>query len=159
MSLGHRIFGWATPDSVMEYNRQGEMNLHNLAPFQGGERVINLHFLFSAFWMTFCVLIPLANRIPAIRRWFAELGVPVTPLWVGGLLVTNYVVFKFAAAGFEGELRHGLNELKESNSAFVWAIVAFLEVLRVSRGTQAQRCLYSALTRQAAASSGRPHAS
>lgn len=132
ISWGQRVFGWATPEQLAELNRQGETNFHNLAPFQHGA-VIDIHLLFNVFWLGLCIGIPLLAFAKPLRRWFEDLGVPITSLWIGSMLLVNYVVFKLVASTFSpSEVQHGLNELKESNSAVVFAVVALFEAIRAT---------------------------
>jgi hypothetical protein len=133
ISWGQRLFGWATPESLAEINRQGETNIHNLAPFQHGA-VIDIYLFFNLFWIGLCVGVPLLALAQPIRQLFERLGVPVTQLWIGGLMLGSYLVFKLVAQSFEeGDARHGLNELKEANTAAGLALMALFEMIKVAR--------------------------
>jgi hypothetical protein len=136
ISWGQRLIGWDTPEAIKGMNMQNETNLHNLDIFYakgpnakdrtGVSRIFNLLTLFSLFWLAYFVLVPLANRVSQwMRGFFHHLGLPIPPLWIGGLFITNYVLFKLLnieGLGFEDKVLESINELKESNYAFNYAV-------------------------------------
>jgi hypothetical protein len=132
ISWGQRIFGWETPDSLANINAQDETTIHNLEFFQEG---ISFSFAFNAFWLGFCVCVPLLDRWRPAHAFFGRIGLPVVPIWTGILLLTNYAVFKLVGSNYPSgsELRHAANELKESTSAIIFAWIAWV-VFQQERG-------------------------
>jgi hypothetical protein len=70
ISWGQRIFGWATPETLLAVNRQAESNVHNILAVE-----ITLR------WVQFCVgawgaLLPflLLRRPAQFRKWPIDLG-------------------------------------------------------------------------------------
>ncbi len=139
ISWGQRIWGWETPESFKAINAQQETNLHNLWMFEPGnpdgssksglEKLFVLASLFSLFTFALFILIPLLNRISSlIHRFIEKIQMPAIPLWYGGLVLINYIVFhifNFSFSGSPGQFLRALNELKEANYAFVYAVFAF----------------------------------
>jgi hypothetical protein len=139
MSWGQRVFGWATPDKWSAMNAQAETNLHNLSWIEGGVRhaetrtvlrsLTNANRLFAIFWLTVFVFVPLLDRVSSVAgRGLRHLGVPIPPLWLGGLFVLNHGVFFLAcqyldAIGPFTNEAFPLDELKEQNAALVYAVV------------------------------------
>lgn len=158
-SWGQRVFGWQTPDGWSELNAQSETNLHNLAVIEGGVRdsktrsllrsLTNANRLFAIFWLTFFVLVPVLDRtLPAARSLFRAVGLPVPPLWIGGLFILNQVAFivgnhHLEVIGSISNEAFPLDELKECNSALVYAaagLAAFIgERARVSAPARQSR--------------------
>lgn len=154
ISWGQRIFGWHTPEGIAEINAQGETNLHNLWLFQhwnpdgtqkaGLSKLLTANRVFSLFWLGFCVMIPLlAIASGWCRGLFTRFGIPVTHLWIGSLFMVNYVTTKVVvqflpassnSALGDSEFRFSVNEMKESNYAVLFALVAIFEVLKFVRG-------------------------
>jgi len=132
ISWGQRIFGWETPDALASINAQDETTIHNLDFFQQG---ISFSFAFNAFWLGFCVCVPLLDRWRPAHAFFGRIGMPIVPLWTGILLLTNYAIFKFVASHYPsgGELRHAANELKESTSAVIFAGIAWIVLQKVRK--------------------------
>jgi hypothetical protein len=138
ISWGQRIFGWETPAAFQELNAQEETNLHNLwfsqAKNPDGSRksslqlLLNANRLYSIFWLTFCVLVPvLVHSSNNFRRLMAFVGIPVPPLEIGALFLTNYLL-SLAVVAFayvDQDTVHAFDELKESNYALCFLILAF----------------------------------
>jgi len=142
ISWGQRIVGWHTPEVLSRYNLQGETNLHNLKLFHPRNPddtpkgflplLLNMNRLFAIFWLAYCVVLPLAApRSERIRSLAQRLGIPVPPLWIGGLFLLS-----FAAPHLIEHLRGGaslagpLDEIKEMADAAVYALLAFVFLLR-----------------------------
>lgn len=146
ISWGQRIFNWPTPKWLYEINAQGETNLHNIWLFHGHgsnpagsqesiwSMTFNMHKLFSMFWLFFCVIVPLMERVSLKSRIFLKhIGMPITPLWIGVFFLTHAAAFhliynSLADLPYNVVLR--LNELKESNYAFIFIILAYHELRR-----------------------------
>ncbi len=142
ISWGQRLFHWATPDWLETRNIQGETNLHNIDVFHSLSRdgtkktglamLLNMNRLFSLFWLLFCVVAPLAYRYSRrIRAWFDWIGLPIVPLWIGGLFVAHALVFQWVylvIAQTDPRLAFSVNELKETNYAIIFLILALWEL-------------------------------
>ncbi len=142
ISWGQRIFGWQTPGFFIELNAQKELNIHNIWLFQGSnpdgseksfvELLLNMNRLFSIFWLGFCVIIPLANSCSKKANIFLKyLGIPIIPLWIGGIFIANYLAFRIVILlPFEKCVLSALDELKEINYALAFAVLAIYIVLK-----------------------------
>lgn len=142
ISWGQRLFNWATPDWLEARNIQGETNLHNIELFHGSnpdgtprtgfESLLKMNRLFSLFWLLFCVVTPLAYRISRrLRKWCDWIGLPIVPLWIGGLFVAHAVVIYWiytALAQTDPKTAYNINELKETNYAIIFLILAWWEL-------------------------------
>ncbi len=145
-SWGQMIFGWRAPQFFSEVNAQSETNFHNIWIVHqwnpdGSEKTfvqkfINMNRLFSIFWLFFFVVLPTAASMsPAVRRWVEFTGLPIPPLWVGGLFLTSIITYKLILLTDAGAARAGpLDELKESTYAFVFFVLALFEIIRTRRG-------------------------
>jgi hypothetical protein len=153
ISWGQRIFGWQTPAPWAAHNAQSETNLHNLTSFEGDVRAsqpsfwrnfTNSNRLFSLFWLTFFVLVPVLDRVSApARRLFRAVGLPIAPLWIGALFLLNRTLFYGASLhvfrlGAEAVKALPLDELKEQNDAFVYAVAGVAACVQARRGLRLQ---------------------
>jgi len=141
VSWGQRMFSWQTPPFFAKLNAQNEINLHNIqAVHQWNpdgtekgffEKLVNMNRLFSVFWLGAFVVLPLAViSSDRVRHLVGRAGVPVPPLWIGGLFLTVYVVYKVFATIYAGSLwAHTLDELKEAGYAAVYAVVAVVALI------------------------------
>jgi hypothetical protein len=76
---------------------------------------------------------------PNFRRRVEFTGLPIPPLWVGGLFLTSIVTYKLILLTNAGAARAGpLDELKESTYAFVFFVLALFEISRPNRGRSAR---------------------
>jgi hypothetical protein len=136
ISWGQRIFGWGTPEFLGELNAQNETNLHNLWFSQaiasdgtsksGVELLLNANRLYSIFWLSYCLILPLlVGSSGFARRWAGFLGVPVPALVVGGVFLANYVIFRTIVAfgGLDAATLSAFDELKETNYAFAFVVL------------------------------------
>lgn len=137
ISWGQRIFGWSTPETLMDMNAQNETNFHNLWLFQSYnkdgssksfmELFLNMGRLFTIFWMLYCVLIPLASFISVqIKKLVNYIGIPLVPFWVGGFFVLSYITFYATVTAFHSELDEAnrINEVRESFQAVGFLLFA-----------------------------------
>jgi hypothetical protein len=125
ISWGQRIFAWETPQALQAINAQGETNFHNLRIFHGlnakrerksfGELLLNADRLFSLFWFTFYVLIPLSYALsPTAARWLKRINLPVVSAWVSPFFVANYLVSVILVLYVRPTLNHEIVEAKEA---------------------------------------------
>ncbi len=123
VSWGQRIFGWQTPDVLMDWNKQKEANLHNLwilarenadgTRKEGIGSLLTASRMFSLFWLSFCVALPLANRfVPKVGQLVGFWRVPIVPSWVGALFVANYLGAKLCQSLLDDEGVHQVTEVK-----------------------------------------------
>ncbi len=146
ISWGQRLFGWDTPDAWSRVNSQQETNLHNLRFFQGStsrnhEAFSLLHHntLFAACVLALCVVIPLMNRLWGRASCFLRrIRFPVTQLWIGGLVILNYVLFKITVRLSPPVCYDCAQELKESLYSVLLALFALCELTRVIAGRTRQ---------------------
>ncbi len=129
ISWGQRIFGWETPEAMLTANAQGEMNIHNLVPFQGGGSLLNAHRLGNIFWLLYCVLLPLTVvALPRVRRFGQRISLPVPPLWIGGLFVGCYLAYRLYVV-FIGTGRLGNSgELQETLLASCFVVLGLAQL-------------------------------
>lgn len=144
ISWGQRIFNWETPELFNQINLQKETNLHNIWLFDSTESdssrkstmhtmLFNMNRLFAIFWLSFCVIVPIIDRFSLrMRNFFKTIGLPITPLWIGMLFVTHAIVFQiiYSFIDLPHDVRNSVNELKESNYAFIFSIFAYYELRR-----------------------------
>ena len=149
ISWGQRMIGFDTPEVVRELNIQQETNIHNLKLFnrvnRSGEEkrglalLFNFDRLFSVFWASFCILLPVIRRTsPRARAWMDRGGVPDVPLWIGVFFPINYLICKSIEPLVLDDMfvHFGVIEIKECIFAFLFVMVG-LNVL--SRGGPAAR--------------------
>jgi hypothetical protein len=81
VSWGQRIFDLATPAALDAINVQHETTIHNIGKVQHHLRLVALLVSLGISWA-----IPLTDRfVPALRRVYRLLDMPVFPLWVSPL--------------------------------------------------------------------------
>lgn len=135
ISWGQRIFDIQTPEAMKEINVQDEINIHNINIFHGknedGERksffalLLNIERLFTLFWLSFCVLIPILYKIvPRFSNWLDKIALPIVPIWIGGFFILNYILSRIINTFISTEIHHSLMEIKECNFSFLFAIVS-----------------------------------
>jgi len=151
ISWGQRVLGFETPQFLAGLNAQNETNLHNIWLVHqwqpdGNEKsflglFLNMNRLFSIFWLTYFVAVPISAKISErVRRALIFAGIPISPIWVGGLFLATYVSYKTTAAIDAGSIRaHSLDELKETTYAAIYAffaissMAAMAPVLKIAR--------------------------
>ena len=145
ISWGQRIFGWSTPAAISELNAQNETNLHNLQIVHqwnedGSEKdfagkLVNMNRLFSIFWLTVFVLLPVMARLSdLVRRLIDTAGITLPPLWTGALFLTSFAIYKVLAFVYADSIRaHALDEIKETNYAAIYAFIAFVALAEALR--------------------------
>lgn len=126
ISWGQRVLALETPQALQTINTQGEINIHNLRIFHGvnaeGERksfvglLLNADRLFSLFWLTFYVLIPVLYALsPMATRWLKRINLPVVSAWVSPFFVANYLLSVILGVYVRPTLSHEIVEAKEAN--------------------------------------------
>ena len=142
ISWGQRIFDIATPAEINAINDQGEITIHNL-DFGGAN--IPFETMFDLLWMSFAFALPLAATFIKPLGRFAEKYIPISHWGIGLLFVFNYLWAKVAkaihAAAYAYDrvpFRQAVQEIKESNYAILFVLVAFFLFL-VAREAAAQK--------------------
>ncbi len=126
ISWGQRIFGWETSEGYSQINRQNETNIHNLKPFRG---ILSPNYLFTYFWMSFCVIIPIVNAVSLpFSKFIDRTGFPLVPLWMGLLFLIGYLPSLILKATVKDTLIHSVTEVKEAclSLLFVFISIYFL---------------------------------
>ena len=134
ISWGQRIFGFKTPASLAQVNKQDELNLHNLSVFENS-KLFTADRMFDAFWFLFVVLTPsVALLVPAFKR-FAAKFIPIIYWGIGLLFLYNYVWAKAAKIIYKAlyafdriSLTQAIQEIKESNYAIIFILVGLFAV-------------------------------
>ena len=131
VSWGQRIFNIATPESIAEVNAQQETNLHNLAIFEYSQ-YFSFDRLFSYFWASFAMLIPLISLFWGRFQQFVEKYLPIG-YWVLGLLFpVNYVLTKVAKTIYGGIYSYSeipfLQAIKQTKELNYYLLLFFLSV-------------------------------
>jgi hypothetical protein len=133
ISWGQRILNFDTPEVIETINAQKEFTFHNLDFIQhsGGmgssikEILFNFNRLFILFWMVFCILIPLANRIsPKLRKLFLRIRMPIISIWFGMLFIINEITSK-ALEIFVVVCKESCPEIYEIKES-AWGLVVLL---------------------------------
>jgi hypothetical protein len=133
ISWGQRIFGLSTPAVIESANTQGEMNIHNLSIF----RAISMNRLFSFFWFTYCVLLPLASHgSKRVVKLTQRINLPTLPLNIGLLFLVNYLVSRIIALYVPLDVFHSLIEFKEFN----FGVLFLIATIYFTRTPQWDRC-------------------
>jgi hypothetical protein len=132
ISWGQRLVGWETPKIFQEINRQKETNIHNLKVL--GEGILRPDVLFFTFWFSYCLILPLVDKYYLdSRKYTSRFGLPVPPLWIGYLLLTNFLIYLIPQS-FSSDWRRtyyidsAFREIMESNAAFIFTVLAFHEL-------------------------------
>jgi hypothetical protein len=126
ISWGQRIFGWDTTEGYSQVNRQNETNIHNLKPFRG---IFSPNYLFTYFWMSFCVIIPIVNAVSLpILKLIGRTGFPMVPLKLGLFLLIGYIPSVILKATVKDALIHSVTEVKETclSILFIFIGIYFL---------------------------------
>jgi len=148
ISWGQRILNLQTPKNLAEYNIQKEMNIHNLKWFHGNDdsgeeknfwqKLINIDRLFTLFWLSFCLIIPLLYRHNStVEDFLNKINLPIVPIFLGSLFLCNYIGSKFIEY-YVGVLAHSATEIKETNIAFLFVCVALFEVHKIRASKKAE---------------------
>lgn len=146
ISWGQRIFGWETP-GWMESNVQEETTIHNLEIFNAHTKehelkpfwqsLLTMNRLFSLFWLSWCLLLPLAvHFVPLARKVTTWFRVPIPDVFHGCLFFTTYAATKLFVIinDPEEKILAQTDEIKEAFFAVIFLLVSlyFLRRYRAS---------------------------
>jgi hypothetical protein len=135
ISWGQRIFNVETPALLKAINSQRETNIHNIWILNGrlpgmhykpvyGIR-INMNSGFSVFWLLFCVMVQLMEKVSIRANSILEkVGFPIAPFWIGGLFLSHAIFFHVIYNFLPYSLPGRIDELRETNYAFMLFIFA-----------------------------------
>ncbi len=126
ISWGQRLFGFQTPESIVDNNVQGEMTLHNLTLFDRGGAVLNQHTALNLIALFMGVIVPFSYRfIPPLRKLMIRLNFPPVPLavsmWFIVGLLHGQTIAKIAPHWSHTEIK----ELIFSFGFFLYAVAIF----------------------------------
>ena len=135
ISWGQRIIGFESPKKIREANAQGEFNIHNLRIFHGdtesGDRkgfwglLLNMDRLFSMFWFSYCCLVPVLYRFnDSIKDFLDCIRLPIVPMFLAAVFLLNYVATKTVEVFDAPGLSHATGEIKETNLAMLFFVLA-----------------------------------
>jgi hypothetical protein len=135
ISWGQRLMDWESPQLFQNINKHKETNLHNLNIF--GKGILRPDIWFFVFWFSYCLILPTISKYSMeSRNVISRFGLPVPPLWIGYLLLTNFVIYCISLLfPSDWPLAHKFAaylEIKESNAAFIFAVLAFHELRKQS---------------------------
>ena len=140
ISWGQRIFNIATPDALLKINAQGEVNVHNLAPFQDGNKLLQFETLFNIFLLVFTVILPFGSLV---FKWFHNFFDKYTPIvfWgIGLLFIFDYLMAKVAKLLYVSTYSYSsfpfvqaVQEVKESNYELIFVFVARSVLFELNR--------------------------
>jgi hypothetical protein len=139
ISWGQRIFGFETPESLAQVNKQDELNLHNLSVLENS-KFFTADRMFDVFWFSFAVLTPaVAMFLPAFRR-FAAKFIPIIYWGIGLLFLYNFLWAKVAKIIYKAfftfeklSLTQAIQEIKESNYAILFVLVGLFAIWDLNR--------------------------
>ncbi len=140
VSWGQQLLYFKTPASIREVNRQGELNLHNLAIFDshsptgrktGLAALLTSNRLFDYFMITSFLILPLAGRLRSAGEWLRARGIPLASPWLALPLLLNLVLTAVAEKWLVVDVftHLAVSETREFNYALlclagVWAMFA-----------------------------------
>ncbi len=150
ISWGQRIFGWATPEWMAENNVQEETTIHNLEIFNAHTKdhelkpfwqsLLTMNRLFSLFWLSWCLVLPLAVRfVPIIAKITGWFRVPIPNVVYGCVFFTAYATTKAFVMMNDPEekILAQTDEIKEAFFALLLLLVAIDFVKRYRASTSA----------------------
>lgn len=117
ISWGQRVFGYSTPESLVEINAQKEFNFHNTMTWE-------INFIFKVFTLAFGIALPfLVYHFKAISRLTARLRMPVPPISLGIFFMADWLVFKFTVTvlpqGYTPKYYFAATEIYEFITSFI----------------------------------------
>lgn len=137
ISWGQRLFHYPVPAWLVDINRQGEGNLHNLPWFHAttaeGDvksfwlRLINMNRLLAFFQLTLCTLVPMLTAYsPTLCTWGTRIGLPIVPWSIAVLIPAHILITQtlYAIAAESPVVGRTLDEFKETLRAFIFLAVA-----------------------------------
>jgi hypothetical protein len=144
ISWGQRIFGWETPESLAELNRQGETNIHNIGS------VLRLFNLTTMLASLYAVIVPIAWRLRAgsRRRTIAEtILVPPAFLASGFFIMFAYRLIRFTLLPDGAYVISRYQEVTELTFYFGGFVFLLLVRRRLAEGSSREPAVGAAASR------------
>lgn len=143
-SWGQHFFEFEVPESMIKYNEQQELNIHNLKPLHGLNadnsqktgllRWFTAHRMFYLVLAGFLVFIPFMNYcFRFFKNLMFKLEMIIPPRWTGILLIMCFLLartFQYLYEDQNEELYHTLTELMEVHIEITLMLVAFVFLRR-----------------------------
>jgi len=124
LSWGQRIFNLQTPEAFTKINFQNETNLHNLKMFNE-LGLLNANHLFTYFWVTYCLIIPLLyNKSSIAAKWLNKINLPIVPLWLAIFFLLSYSISLVLKFGFD--FSQSVTEVKEASISSLFLIFSII---------------------------------
>lgn len=147
ISWGQRIFGFKTPDSIVDENLQHEFNLHNLETFsgmdyhhkfkKGFERFFAVNFLFRLFTMLWGIFLPfLAYHAIFFYRLTLKLKLPIPPISIGIFFFINWFTYWIVHSyviSENGELQNAYEEIFETVAIFIILVICLYFLFNINK--------------------------
>lgn len=135
ISWGQRILNVKTPEKIEKANVQKELNFHNLKILsnQKDNSTSQLtELLYKIFWISYCFLLPiLALHVNFIQKLINIVKLPVPPILLGVLFVTNWLIFKglkvfILPEGKSAQFYDLATEVSECNTSVLFFITSLI---------------------------------
>jgi hypothetical protein len=133
ISWGQRILNFGSGNFFITNNMQQETNIHNLQIFHALDenevkkewwQYFSLNKLFRFFWLIWCIIIPVAEKLsPQIRVFRQAAGIPAVSFSFGFLFLINYSVLKILETKVSSMTE--VVEIEECITAILFFILAF----------------------------------
>lgn len=121
ISWGQRIFGFETPDDLLEINVQGETTLHNI-----GRALLAFNMLLLVTSLYAIVAEPLGRRLDVGRRWDQAEWLFLPPLFLAGAFLTM-AGYRIVRAWILTMDSYALTQLSEwAELAYAAGVLAFI---------------------------------
>ena len=102
VAWGQRIFHVATPTAIAVINVQKDTTLHNI------NGIHQHHHLYGMLvCLGICIVIPLTDKlVPALRRLYARLRMPIYPLWTWTVPVIGFAFMVVPRLFLNGDFKY-----------------------------------------------------
>jgi len=119
ISWGQRIIGLSTPEFLLQYNFQGEVNLHNMKAVHAMHLVSKAGYVVLA-WSIFSMMVSI--RMPRLEEKIMAIGVPLIPI----RLIPIFVLVPFFFLLHPTAKSNEIAELFLGIAVVMWAVDLFL---------------------------------
>jgi hypothetical protein len=127
LSWGQRIFNLHPDELINRLNDQQEINIHNLRCFRGA---LNANHLFTYFWVTYCLIVPVLYRKSSVAAaFFNKINLPNVPFWLGMFFLFSYSI-SLALKLNLSDIPQAVSEVKETSISslfFIFSIICLNE--------------------------------
>lgn len=123
LSWGQRIFNLQPDELINRLNDQQEFNIHNMKMFRGA---FNANHLFTYFWVTFCVIIPILYRKSHVAAAFLNrINLPKVPFWLAMFFLLSYSISLILKLNLTN-IPQAVSEVKETSISFLFVIFSII---------------------------------